>query len=71
MAADGNNRVSSIGLYRLWRDLGFVVGGLLSGLLADVLGIPAALHVLAMLAAASGVVVALVVPSTFRGGWKG
>ena len=33
-------RASAVGVYRLWRDSGYAIGGLLSGLLADSLGIP-------------------------------
>lgn len=52
-------RARSVGVYRLWRDGGFAVGALLSGILADAFGIPPAIMVVAALTAASGVVVAL------------
>jgi MFS family permease len=52
-------RARSVGVYRLWRDGGFAVGALLSGFLADLYGIPAAVVVVAALTAVSGVVVAL------------
>lgn len=52
-------RARSVGVYRLWRDGGFAVGALLSGLLADTYGIPAAIAAVAVLTAASGVVVAV------------
>ncbi|MCU1435077.1 MAG: transporter [Pseudarthrobacter sp.] len=52
-------RARSVGVYRLWRDGGFAVGALLSGLLADLYGIPAAIITVAALTAASGLVVAL------------
>lgn len=52
-------RARSVGIYRLWRDGGFAVGALLSGLLADAYGIPAAVAVVAALTAASGLVVAV------------
>ncbi len=51
-------RARSVGIYRLWRDGGFAVGALLSGLLADAYGIPAAVAAVALLTAASGLVVA-------------
>jgi MFS family permease len=51
-------RARSVGIYRLWRDGGFAVGALLSGLLADAFGIPAAIAVVGALTAASGLVVA-------------
>ncbi len=34
-----HDRASGVGIYRLWRDLGYVAGGLLAGVLADLLGI--------------------------------
>jgi len=52
-------RARSVGVYRLWRDGGFAVGALLSGVLADLYGIPAAIAAVAALTAVSGVVVAV------------
>jgi MFS family permease len=52
-------RASSIGVYRLWRDGGFVAGALLAGVVADLVDVPAAVWVTAVLTAASGVVVAV------------
>jgi MFS family permease len=52
-------RARSIGIYRLWRDAGFAVGALLSGILADAYGIPAAVMAVAVITAASGVLVAV------------
>jgi MFS family permease len=52
-------RASSVGVYRLWRDLGYAIGALLAGLVADALGLPAAMWLVAVLTFASGVVVAL------------
>jgi MFS family permease len=52
-------RARSVGIYRLWRDGGFAVGALLSGIVADVLGIRAAVWTVAALTAASGLVVAV------------
>jgi MFS family permease len=51
-------RARSVGIYRLWRDGGFAVGALLSGIIADAYGIPAAVSMVAALTAASGVLVA-------------
>src|SRR5690242_5586859 len=50
-------RASSLGVYRFWRDLGYAVGALLSGLIADTIGLGAAIHVVAALTLASGLVV--------------
>lgn len=52
-------RARSVGIYRLWRDGGFAVGALLSGVIADAYGIPAAVAVVALVTALSGLVVAL------------
>lgn len=52
-------RARSVGIYRLWRDGGFAVGALLSGLVADAFGIPAAVAVVAVLTGLSGVLVAV------------
>ncbi len=52
-------RARSVGVYRLWRDGGFAVGALLSGLIADAFGIPVAVAVVAALTAASGLIVAV------------
>jgi MFS family permease len=50
-------RASAVGVYRLWRDGGYAVGGLLAGVLADTLGLPFAVTAVAALTFASGVVV--------------
>ena len=52
-------RARSIGIYRLWRDGGFAVGALLAGIVADVLGVRAAVWTVAGLTAVSGLVVAV------------
>jgi MFS family permease len=52
-------RASSVGVYRLWRDLGYAIGALLAGITADALGLPAAMGLVAALTALSGLVVAV------------
>ena len=42
-------RASAVGVYRLWRDLGYAVGALLAGVVADIAGIPAAIFTVAAL----------------------
>lgn len=58
-AAHPTWRASAVGVYRLWRDLGYAVGALLAGLLADWQGLSFALWVVAALTMLSGVLVAL------------
>jgi MFS family permease len=50
-------RASSLGVYRFWRDLGYAIGALLSGFVADVVGLGAAIHLVAALTLISGLVV--------------
>jgi MFS family permease len=52
-------RASAVGVYRLWRDLGYAVGALLAGLTADAFGLRAAMWLIAALTLASGVVSAV------------
>lgn len=59
-------RASSVGVYRLWRDLGYAIGALLAGVIADALGLPAAMWAVAGLTFASGGVVALRMTETLR-----
>jgi MFS family permease len=49
----------AIGVYRLWRDLGYVVGALLAGVLVDALGVSPAISVVGVMTIASGIVVAI------------
>ena len=57
-------RGSAVGVYRLWRDLGYAVGALLAGVLADLFGMGVAILAVAGLTAASGALVALRMPET-------
>jgi MFS family permease len=52
-------RATAVGVYRLWRDFGYVVGALLAGVTADLFGVPAAMWLVAVMTCASGVVVAI------------
>ena len=51
-------RATAVGVYRLWRDSGYVVGALLGGVVADVFDLRAAVLVVAALSVASGLGVA-------------
>src|SRR5262249_56830481 len=59
-------RATIMGVYRFWRDLGYAVGALLSGVIADLLGMRAAIQVVAVLTLLSGVQVALRMRETLR-----
>ncbi|GAB3751439.1 MFS transporter [Lysobacter olei] len=52
-------RASAVGIYRLWRDLGYAVGAILAGVTADLFGLRAAVYLVALITFASGTVVAV------------
>lgn len=51
-------RATSVGVYRLWRDAGYVAGALIAGAAADVFSLAVAMQLIAALTFLSGVVVA-------------
>jgi MFS family permease len=57
-------RANAVGIYRLWRDLGYAVGSLLAGVLADAFGMATAIAAVAVVTAASGFLVAARMPET-------
>jgi MFS family permease len=59
-------RASAVGVYRLWRDLGFAVGALLTGVIADLAGVPTAIWTVAVITALSGTVVQVRMRETLR-----
>lgn len=63
-AAHPTWRASAVGVCRLWRDLGYAVGALLAGVVADLLGLGAAIIAVGALTFGSGVIVALVMHET-------
>ena len=60
-------RGSAIGVYRLWRDLGFAIGALLAGVIADLVSIPAAIIAVAALTAVSALIVVVRMRETLVG----
>ncbi len=52
-------RASSVGVYRLWRDLGYAIGALLAGITADVAGLAGAMWFVAAITFTSGLVAAV------------
>jgi len=59
-------RASAVGVYRLWRDLGYAFGALLAGVTADAFGLSAAMWLVAALTFGSGLVVALRMRETLQ-----
>ena len=52
-------RASAVGVYRLWRDLGYAIGALLAGIVADAFGLAAAMWLVAAVTFGSGIIAAL------------
>jgi MFS family permease len=57
-------RASAVGVYRLWRDLGYAFGALLAGAIADLLGLRWAIGAVGLLTFGSGVVVLTLMAET-------
>jgi MFS family permease len=60
-------RASSVGVYRLWRDLGYAIGAVVAGLGADALGLAGAMWVVAAITFASGALAAVRMSETLSG----
>ncbi len=60
-------RASSVGIYRLWRDLGYAVSAVIAGVVADRLGISSAKWLIAALTFVSGLFVFLRMRETNAG----
>ena len=52
-------RASAVGVYRLWRDLGYAIGALVAGVTADLFGLHVAMWLIAAVTFASGLVAAV------------
>ena len=59
-------RASSVGVYRLWRDSGYAIGAIVSGVIADLLGIPTAVGAVAALTFLSGLFVFIRMSETLK-----
>ena len=50
-------RAESIGVFRLWRDLGYALGAILTGVIADLLGINYSIMVIALITVISSLII--------------
>lgn len=62
-ASDPTWRARSLSVYRFWRDLGYAIGALSAGIIADVFGIAWAIGIIGALTFLSGTIVAAVMTS--------
>lgn len=51
------DRAKSIGIFRLWRDLGYAIGAILTGIIADLIGINAAIVFIGFLTLLSALII--------------
>jgi MFS family permease len=58
-ASQPRDRARVVGVYRFWRDLGFVLGALIAGIGADATSAQSAILLVALLTGASGLLVAV------------
>lgn len=56
-------RAESLGTFRFWRDLGYAVGALISGLMADQFGIPVAVGFIGIVTLISSLIIGFRMPS--------
>lgn len=51
------DRANSLGVFRLWRDMGYAIGAILTGIIADTLGINASILVTGLLTILSAIII--------------
>jgi MFS family permease len=49
------DRAKSLGIFRFWRDMGYAIGALLTGLIADAFGIPISILAVGLLTLVTGI----------------
>lgn len=60
------DRAKSIGVFRLWRDLGYAIGAILTGIIADNISLVAAILFIAVLTFLSALVILVRMPKAIR-----
>jgi MFS family permease len=61
-----NQRAESIGVFRLWRDLGYAFGAIISGILADLFGIKYAIFLIGGLTVISSLIIKFRMPTKIK-----
>lgn len=65
-ATHPRQRAESIGTFRLWRDLGYAIGAILSGITADLFGISAAIIFIGVITIGSSLVIQVRMPDKIK-----
>ncbi|MEO0066428.1 MAG: hypothetical protein RI983_1754 [Bacteroidota bacterium] len=68
--AHPTQRAEVMGVFRFWRDMGYVIGALLSSVLADWLGLEPALYAIAAITAGAGLIANLRMCCTLKVLWR-
>ena len=61
-ATNPNQRAESIGTFRLWRDLGYAFGAIISGITADIFGIQYAIVLIGIITIISSIIIEIRMP---------
>jgi MFS family permease len=64
------DRAKSIGIFRLWRDLGYAIGAILTGIIADAISINAAIVFIGVLTLISALIIYVRMKCTVDGSLK-
>jgi predicted MFS family arabinose efflux permease len=65
-ATHPSQRAESLGAFRLWRDMGYAIGAIISGITADVLGIDYAIILIGGITILSAIIIQSRMPNTFQ-----
>ncbi len=65
-ATNPNQRAESIGVFRLWRDLGYAVGAIVSGIIADLFGVTYAVMSIGAITILSSIIIKFRMPETIK-----
>lgn len=65
-ATHPKQRAESIGVFRLWRDLGYAVGAIISGKTADVFGTKSAIILIGLITLGSSLIIQFRMPKTIK-----
>lgn len=62
-------RAETIGVFRLWRDLGYAIGAIISGITADVFGVEYAIYLIGIITIVSSVILKVRMPNDTKKVW--
>lgn len=65
-ATSPKQRAESIGTFRLWRDLGYAFGAIISGITADLFGVEYAIYLIGVITIVSSLIIKFRMPETIK-----